>query len=322
MRVAFVVDPLTSLDPTIDTTIGLMAAVQDLGAVVWVTSGSRLSAVDGHAQADALRIRLAPSAPSQDHRWLVTQPWHTTVQHDPGLSLDDMDAVFIRTEPPMDSAYLAATFVLDLIDPRRTAMVNDPVGLRACSEHLFPLRYPDLIPATMVTADRTLITDFLATHKVAVLKPVDGFAGRGVLRLDITDPNVPSLLDICTDRGRTAVVVQEFLPDVEAGNKRVFVLDGIPVGAVLRLPAPGDFRIGNPIGEAPLTDRDRQICTRLAPELRRLGLPMVGLDVIGPHLIEVNVTSPGALRKADALLGWSLCRDVAERALTREGASW
>ena len=323
MKVAFVVDPLPSLDASIDTTVGLMVAVHDQGAEVWATSGRQLSVVNGQPVADAVRIRLAPSPMSGDlGSGQVARPWYSTVRHAPQLSLHDMAAVFIRTEPPVDSTYLAATLILDLIDPSTTSMVNNPAGLRACSEHLFPLRFPDLIPPTVVTADRRIIGDFVATQKVAVLKPVDGFAGRGVLRLDITDPNLPSLLDISTARGTSAVVVQQFLPEVDAGNKRIFLLDGDPMGAVHRFPLADDFRIGDPTAEAPLTARDREICTRLAPELRRLGLRMVGLDVIGPYLIEVNVTSPGALRKADTLLGWSLCRDVTTRALTAATTSW
>jgi glutathione synthase len=124
-----------------------------------------------------------------------------------------------------------------------------------------------------------------------------------------------SLTEILTDDGSRVVVVQRFLPEVGDGNKRIFVLDGKPVAAVYRFPADGDFRIGNPSAPAPLTARDREICARLAPALARDGLRMVGLAVIGRYLIEVNVTSPGALKKADALLGWSLCRDLVDHFL-------
>jgi len=229
--------------------------------------------------------------------------------------LDDMAAVFIRTEPPVDHTYTTATLILDLIDPARTRLVNDPRGLRVCSEHLLPLRYPDLIPPTIVTADPRTIRSFLADHGTAVVKPVDGFSGRGVLRLDRHDPNLPSLIDISTELGTRAVIVQRFLREVSDGNKRVFVVAGEPVGAVYRFPASGDFRIGNPSAEAPVTVRDRAICARLAPALREYGIHLAGLDVIGPYLIEVNITSVGALRKADGLLGWTLCADLLDSVL-------
>ena len=183
-----------------------------------------------------------------------------------------MAAVFMRTEPPVDETFTTATLILDLVDPVRTAMINDPRGLRACSEHLLPLRFPELIPPTIVTADARTIRAFLVEHRVAVLKPVDGFSGRGVLRLDRHDPNLASLIELSTGNGTRPVVVQRFLREVAEGNKRVFVVAGSPVGAVYRFPTAGDFRIGNPTAEAPLTARDRDICARLAPTLRRHGI--------------------------------------------------
>jgi len=309
MKIAFVADPLDSLDPSIDTTVGLMHAAQDRGAEVWVTEARLLEAAHGRARARARPVRLAPSRPLTGHRWAVAQPWFTAAGPQ-RVWLDEMAAVFMRTEPPVDQTYTNATLILDLIDPGRTALINDPGGLRACSEHLLPLRFPDLIPPTIVTADGPAIRSFLAAHRTAVVKPVDGFSGRGVLRLDRHDPNLESLIEISTQGGARAVVVQRFLREVSAGNKRIFVLAGEPAGAVYRYPRAGDFRIGDPAAEAPVTARDREICTRLAPTLRRHGIHLAGLDVIGPYLIEVNVTSVGALRKADALLGWTLCADL------------
>jgi glutathione synthase len=314
MKIAFVADPLESLDPSVDTTVGLMHAAQDRGAEVWVTQAHLLEAAHGRARAAARRVRLAPSRPLAGHRWTVARRWFTAAEPR-RVWLDEMAAVFMRTEPPVDQAYLAATLILDLIDRGRTGLINDPGGLRACSEHLLPLRFPELIPPTIVTADERAIRSFLAEHQTAVVKPVDGFSGHGVLRLDRHDPNLGSLIEISTGGGARAVVVQRFLREVAAGNKRIFVIAGEPAGAVYRYPQAGDFRIGNPAGEAPLTARDREICARLAPTLRRHGIHLAGLDVIGPHLIEVNVTSVGALRKADALLGWTLCADLLDSVL-------
>lgn len=314
MRIVFVADPIESLDPTVDTTVGLMHAAQERGAEVWVTEARGLEATGGLARALARPVRLAPSRPAGGHRWAVPERWYTA--GDPErIRLDGVAAVFMRTEPPLDTAYLTATFVLDLVDPDVTAMVNRPGGLRACSEHLMPLRYPDLIPPTVVTADGRAVRAFLADHQTAVVKPVDGFAGRGVLRLDRHDPNLASLVDIATDHGTRAVIVQRYLREVADGNKRIVLIDGEPVAAMYRYPAAGDFRIGDPAAAAPITVRDRAIGRRLAPELRRHGIALAGLDVIGRYLIEVNVTSVGALRKADALLGSTLCQDVLDSVL-------
>ena len=315
MSVAFVADPLETLDASIDTTVGLMHAAQDRGAEVWVTEVGALEAVNGRARARARRVHLAPSRPAGDGPlWTVQERWFHAGEPE-HVWLDELAAVFVRTEPPVDETYTTAMLILDLVDPARTALVNDPRGIRLCSEHLLPLRYPDLIPPTVVTADARTIREFLAEHGAAVVKPVDGFSGRGVLRLDRHDPNLASLLEITTAGGTRAVVVQRFLREVGAGNKRVFMIAGEPVGAVYRYPVAGDFRIGNPSVEAPITLRDKEICARLAPALRAAGIQLAGLDVIGPHLIEVNVTSVGALRKADALLGWTLCADLIDSVL-------
>lgn len=231
--VVFVADPLELADPSIDTTVGLIRAAWDRDLDVWCTEAARLEAVDGRARAQARRI-----VPGDD-------AWFRASAVRP-LWLDTAEAVFLRTEPPMDEVFTTATLVLDLVDPARTVLVNDPRGLRACSEHLFPLRFGDLILPTVVTADERTIRAFLAEHGSAVAKPVDGFSGRGVLRLERHDPNLPSLLELCTDLGRRPVVVQRFLREVAEGNKRVFVVDGEPVAAVTRYPVPGDFRIKDP----------------------------------------------------------------------------
>jgi glutathione synthase len=316
MKVVFVVDPLPDLDPGIDTSVGLMQAAQEGGAEVWVTEAGRLGAVNGRARALAQPISMAPVGLAVGCRFAVAQPWYT-LGPPAYIWLDEAAAVFMRTEPPLDQTYVTATLILDLVDPSRTVMVNDPRGLRLCSEHLLPLRFRDLIPPTIVTADGREIRSFLNEQGSAVIKPVDGFSGRGVLRLQRHDPNLSSLIDIATGDGNRAVIVQRFLREVGDGNKRIFVVDGEPVAAVLRYPEDGDFRIGPPSAEATLTARDREICARLAPSLRDSGIVLAGLDVIGTHLIEVNVTSVGALRKADALCGWTLCADLLDRVLNR-----
>lgn len=294
MRIAFIVDPLTGLDPEVDTSVGLIRAALARADEAWVTHAEELEAVDGRARALARRI----TGPDLDATG-ACEVW-----------LDEMTAVLMRTDPPVNGTYLTATHILDLVPPNRTAMVNDPRGLRLCNEKTYPLRFPDLCPPTIVAATNTTITDFLAEHGRVVMKPIDGYAGRGVLLLDPIDPNLASLIEISTDRGTRAVVLQRYLPEVHDGNKRLFVLDGIPTAAVWRYPAAHDFRIGPPAAPAPITDRDRQICARLAPSLQIDGLRMAGLDVIGDYLIEVNVTSPGALYKSDVLLGTTLCADL------------
>ena len=321
MKALFVVDPLDGLDASLDTSIGLMHAAQELGVEVWATEARGLEVVGGRAVARARALELAPSTPAGGCRWTVPDPWYDAGPEEQ-LRLDDVAAVFMRLEPPVDLDFLAATYVLDLVGSQdraetpTTAMVNAPGGLRACSEHLLGLSFPDLVPPTVVTARAQTVKDFLGEHERIVVKPVDGFSGRGVFLVSRHDPNLASIIETSTGGGRRAVVAQPYLPEVEAGNKRIYVLDGVAVGATTRHPVPGDFRIVSPDGPAELTDRDREIVHSLAPTLKTHGLRCVGLDVIGEHLIEVNVTSPGALRKADALLGTTYCADLVEHVLT------
>jgi len=203
--------------------------------------------------------------------------------------------------------------VLDRVDPTRTLLVNDPRGVRVANEKLWALEHADLCPETLVTASADLIGDFLRKHQECVVKPIDGFSGHGVLRLGDQDPNAASIIELSTHGGHRQVVVQPWLERVRDGNKRLFVHDGEPVAAALRFPVEnGDFRIGMPARMVEVDDRDREICDRLRPGLRELGLFLVGLDVIDGLLIEVNVTSSGALRKCDQLLGSTLCADFVQ----------
>jgi len=312
MRLAFVLDPLEKLDPTVDTTVGMMEAAQERGHEVWVAEAHQLAVFDGRAHARLRRLHLAPAGRAGG-RFVVPASWFSVEDGGPWQPLDSMDGVFFRTDPPLDQAYLHATYILDFVDHARTAVVNDPRGIRLANEKLFALQFPELVPATVVTADAAAIGRFVDDHGLAVLKPVDGHAGGGVVQLRPDDPNLSSLIEISTAHGRLPVVVQAYLDAVSHGNTRLFVVDGEPIGSVVRFPAGGDFRIGAPAELAGVSDQDRALVARLAPALRSNGLWLVGLDVIDGRLIEINVTSPGAMRKADAALGTHFADGVIAR---------
>ena len=292
MDIVVVGDPLDRLDPAVDTTLGIISAALERGHRVRACGPADLASVDGEAVARTYDVRRG------DTRW---------------TRLGDADAVLLRTDPPVDRAYLDATLVLDRIDATRTLLVNDPRGVRIANEKLWALDHPDLCPPTLVTASAELIEDFLRRHRECVVKPIDGFSGHGVLRLGDSDPNSASIIELSTHGGRRQVVVQPWIDRVRDGNKRLFVHGGEPVAAALRFPVEnGDFRIGMPARMVDVDDRDREICDRLRPGLLALGLFLVGLDVIDGRLIEVNVTSSGALRKCDRLLGSTLCADFVD----------
>lgn len=312
MRIAFVLDPLERLDPSVDTTVGMMEAAQVRGHEVWVAQGSDLALIKNQAYARLRPVRVATAA-REGGRFVLPTPWYSYDDDAQWLPLDSMDGVFFRTDPPLDQAYLHATYILDLVDRGRTAVVNDPRGIRLANEKLFALQFAELVPDTVVSADTTLIRRFVGDHGLAVLKPVDGHAGIGVLQLRPEDPNLNSLIEQATGYGRLPVVVQAYLDAVAHGNTRLFVVDGEPIGAVVRFPGGTDFRIGAPAELAHVTDKDRTLVARLAPVLKAHGLWLVGLDVIDGRLIEVNVTSPGAMRKADAALGTHFSDEVIAR---------
>jgi glutathione synthase len=291
MDLMVIAAPLESLDPAIDTTLGLIRAAQRRGHKVRHCELHDLAIVNGNSRARTIVVG------GHDKRW---------------TDIDAFDAVLFRTDPPVDRHYLEATYILDSVDPAKTVFVNDPRGIRLANEKLWALRHPSLCPPTLVTADLGLVLDFVAEHGRSVVKPIDGFAGRGVLMLDPNDRNRVSIVELLTERGSRAVVVQAWLDEVRDGNKRIFVHDGVPTGAVLRYPAEDDFRIGMPARVVELSPRDLEICQTIGSDLVELGLVLVGIDVIGDYLIEVNVTSSGALYKSDRLLGTSLCDDFIE----------
>jgi glutathione synthase len=189
-------------------------------------------------------------------------------------------------------------------------MVNRPQTLRDWNEKLAALYFPELMAPTLVSADRTRLKSFVEEVEHAVVKPLNGAGGFGVLRVGRGDMNLGSAIDLLTNEGKVMIEAQAFIPSVSEGDKRIILLDGEPIGAVNRKPRAGDLRanlhVGGAAEKAVLTDRDREICTTIGPELRRRGLVFVGIDVIGGHLTEINVTSPTGLQEINRLDGTTL----------------
>jgi glutathione synthase len=237
-------------------------------------------------------------------------------------ALSELDVLFMRKDPPVDREFIRTTQLVELGPGPLT--INHPRGLRAANEKLFALRFPELIPPTLVSREIGQLRQFLdAQGGDAVVKPLDGCGGEGVLRVRRGDPNLSALLEIATGKEKVPVMAQAYLPAVREGDKRIILLAGEPIGAVLRVPAQGELRAnfasGGSASAAPLTPRDREICRRLAPALDELGLWLVGIDVIGGKLTEVNVTSPTGLVEIDALTGESLEAKVIDFAVGRAG---
>jgi glutathione synthase len=314
MKFAFIIDPLARLIPGHDTSVALMEAAQELGHEVWATQANELSVIGGKTWAMLSRVTLTP-VKLVEGRWVATEVWYEV--EPPTLQpLEAMDAVFMRTDPPVNVPYLYATYLLDSIDPAKTLVVNSPKGLRAANEKMYALQFEGAIPETIVSQNKQVIRQFVEKKGAAVLKPLGGKAGEGILFLEDGDRNLNSLVEISTLQGIVPVMVQTYLPEAKEGDKRIILLNGKPIGAINRIPTGNEFRgnmaVGGRVAKTEITDREHQICEQLAPVLQRDGLYFVGIDIIGGYLTEVNVTSPTGIREIDLFDGVSLSTQVIE----------
>lgn len=212
----------------------------------------------------------------------------------------EMDVVLLRQDPPFDMNYITTTHLLERIHPK-TLVVNDPFHVRNCPEKIFVTEFPDLMPETLITKDPEEIKAFRKEHGDIILKPLYGNGGAGVFHLREDDRNLSSLLEMFASLSREQIIAQKYLPAVRAGDKRIILIDGEPVGAINRVPAAHDARsnmhAGGQAQHSELTSRDREICERIGPELKKRGFILVGIDVIGDRLTEINVTSPTGVRE-------------------------
>jgi glutathione synthase len=231
---------------------------------------------------------------------------HFTLGEPRRMDLSELDVILLRQDPPFDLAYVTTTHLLERIHPR-TLVINDPGEVRNAPEKMFVMEFPDLMPPTLITRELAEIKAFRAEHGDIVMKPLYGKGGEAVFRLAQEDLNFGSLYDLFAVTFREQWVVQKFLPAVRHGDKRVILVDGEFAGAVNRVPAPDDLRSNMVRGGTPretdLTEREREICARIGPALRRRGLLFVGIDVIDGFLTEINVTSPTGIRAVKALGG-------------------
>ena len=303
MRHLFIVDPLRGLNPDADTSVVFM----------------REAARRGHrvATCDVADIGVGPGGRAcarwTDTRVRETRDWYELGGAGSG-SLAEFDVVWMRKDPPYDLNYFFSTHILDLAPPT-TLVVNAPRGLREVTEKLFILGYPDLCPESLVSRS---ISELLAFREKLggemIIKPLDGCGGAGVFHLTKDDRNVQALLEMGTKAGTAYQIAQRYIPEVRDGDKRIIVVEGEPVGAVLRVPqhyeTRANFHVGGTAARTPISAREREICARIGPALRAHGIVFAGIDVIGAWLTEVNVTSPTGIQEINRLDGVCLERIV------------
>lgn len=306
MRSLFVMDPLAKINVAGDSTYMLMKESTARGwDCAWCTPDD-LYALGGKAYARAQAVRTTADAPN----------FHVGDVRDEALGAFDL--VWMRKDPPFDMEYIFATYLLEMAPPT-TVVLNRPSSIRSRNEKLFAAAFPALGPDTLISRDAKHILAFAkALPDRVVLKPWDGNGGRGVVVSKYGDRNLPALLELLTLDGKRSVIAQRYLPEIAEGDKRIVLVDGEPVGAMLRVPSADDHRgnmhVGATVRAATLSDGDRRICAALGPVLREEGLLFVGIDTIGGNLTEINVTSPTGIQEIDRLDGIRIEAMVIDRA--------
>jgi glutathione synthase len=282
----FVVDPLDELKAYKDSSVAMMREAALRGHAIFAATPDELAASNSAVTARAHRLQMT----QDDDDWYVELGAEER-------DLASFSAILMRKDPPFDVEFLSATLLLSRAAARGARIVNDPQALRDHNEKLSILEFPQFTVPTLVTREAERIRTFWADHEDVIVKPLDGMGGAGVFRLQPGDPNAGSILETVTARGLRTAMVQKFIPAIRDGDKRVLVIDGVPVPyCQARVPKAGETR-GNlaagGIGRAqPLTERDREIATAVGEALLPRGLRLLGLDVIGDYLTEINVTSP------------------------------
>ncbi|MCW5806710.1 MAG: glutathione synthase [Deltaproteobacteria bacterium] len=308
MRLLFILDPLDRLALAGDTSYALMLEAAARGWDVWTCGIEQLGLVGDDAVADASPTIVMPAATPREAFQIEAASHHR---------LAEFDAVLMRKDPPVDVNYLHATWILEHARGK-TLLVNDPRGLRELNEHLAVLRFPQLTPPTIVTRSADKLRQFQAEQGgTIVVKPVDGYGGLGIFVVRRGDPNASSILETSTGAGTRWTLAQRYLPEAVHGDKRIVLVDGEPVGAVLRVPAEaearGNLHVGGRAVQADLDARDREIIAALAPFLRAHGQILVGLDVIGGMLTELNITSPTGVRHIARLEDRNVAAPILDR---------
>ena len=308
LKIACQMDPIDKIDIRGDSTFALLLEAQKRGHELFYYLPDRL-ALDG-SNLIARGATVIVQDKIGDH-FKLSNPRK--------IDLASQDAVLLRQDPPFDMNYITTTHLLERIHPK-TLVVNDPAHVRNAPEKIWVLDFQDLMPPTLVTRNPEDVIEFRARHKDIIIKPLYGNGGASVFRIREGDSNLNALIEMFHIVSREPFMVQQYRPEVRAGDKRIILVDGEAAGAINRVPAEGETRSNMHVGGTPvateLTARDKEICARLGPELKRRGLIFTGIDVIGPYLTEVNVTSPTGIRQVKAFGGAdiaSLIWDAIER---------
>ena len=306
VKLGVVMDPIADINVKKDTTLAMLLAAQRRGWELYYMEQSDLSLDQGLARATVRRLSVEDNPES----WFE-------VGSPQDIALSDLDVVLMRKDPPFDMDFIYSTYILEAAQREGTLVVNDPHSLRDCNEKLFATQFPQCCPPLIVAASAARLKAFHAEHGDVIFKPLDGMGGASIFRVKAGDPNLSVIIETLTDHGRQQIMAQKFLPEIVDGDKRILMVDRVPAEyGLARIPMSGETRGNLAAGGSgvamPLTDRERWICSQVAPVLREKGLLFVGLDVIGDYLTEINVTSPTCVRELDRAHQLDIAGDLME----------
>ncbi|MHC9063764.1 glutathione synthase [Nitrospira sp. CMX1] len=294
MKLAVILDPLDTLKTYKDSSVAMMREAASRGHRLCVIQQGDLAWKGGQVVGYARALEFTGQE-GDGHPWYRTEEPRETL-------LQEFDAVLMRKDPPFDMEYVYSTYLLELAEGQGARVFNSPRGVRDHNEKLAIAKFPQFTVPTLVTRQERLIRDFLGEHRDIILKPLDGMGGAGVFRVDSADHNISVILETLTQYGTRTIMAQCYIPEIARGDKRILLIDGEPVPyALARIPKPGESRGNLAVGGTgvaqPLSGRDRDITAALGQAVRDRGLMLVGLDVIGDYLTEINVTSPTCMRE-------------------------
>ena len=297
-------DPIESIKPYKDTSFALMLAAQELGHEIVYLPKNGLSLDHGEAKAIMQEVKVTDGV--KDNFATLGDPVRA--------SLTTLDVILVRVDPPFDSEYLYGTHILERAKNQGVQVVNNPQAIRDCNEKLFATEFSGLMPKTVVSSKHEDIREFQKAQGDIILKPLDGMGGSGIFRITTDGLNLGAVLETLSPNESRLVMAQEYRPEIVDGDRRVLILHGKPISHVLaRIPSQGETRGNLAAGgrgvAMPISDREREIAETVGPTLRERGLLFVGLDVIGGHLTEINVTSPTCVREIDAQAGTTIGHD-------------
>jgi glutathione synthase len=311
LKVAVQMDHVSTLSIAGDTTFALSLEAQHRGHKLFHYTPDRLSFKGGGVFARVEEMTVRDEA---GNHYELGDPVHT--------DLSEMDVLLLRQDPPFDMNYITTTHILERIHPK-TLVVNDPAWVRNSPEKIFVTEFPDLMPETLITRDTEEVRAFRKEHGDIIIKPLYGNGGAGIFHLREDDRNLSSLLELFNQMFREPFIVQRYLKEVRKGDKRIILIEGEPVGAINRVPAEHDSRsnmhVGGRAERSNLTEREREICARIGPALRQRGFVLVGIDVIGDLLTEINVTSPTGVREVKRFGGADIAALFWDAVETRRG---